>query len=78
MNRIVVVSNRVQIPADGAPNAGGLAVALDGLMSQRGGLWFGWSGEIGDDVRRVTQNVIVNMHFATFDLTLEEHDSYYK
>ena len=77
MNRIVVVSNRVQIPADGAPNAGGLAVALDGLMSQRGGLWFGWSGEVGDDIRRVTQKIVGNMQFATVDLTREEHDRYY-
>ena len=77
MNRIVVVSNRVQVPADGTPNAGGLAVALDGLMSQRGGLWFGWSGEIGDDVRRITQKIVGNMQFATVDLTREEHDRYY-
>ncbi len=77
MNRIVVVSNRVQIPADGAANAGGLAVALDGLMTQRGGLWFGWSGEVSDDVRRVTQKVVGNMQFATVDLTREEHDRYY-
>ena len=77
MNRIVVVSNRVQVPSDGAPNAGGLAVALDGLMTQRGGLWFGWSGEVSDDVRRVSQKIVGNMQFATVDLTREEHDRYY-
>ena len=77
MNRIVVVSNRVQVPTDGAANAGGLAVALDGLMTQRGGLWFGWSGDVSDDVRRVSQKVVGTMQFATVDLTREEHDRYY-
>ena len=77
MNRIVVVSNRVQIPQAGAPNAGGLAVALDGLMAQRGGLWFGWSGEISDDCRRVSLKTVGPMQFATVDLTREEHDRYY-
>jgi trehalose 6-phosphate synthase len=77
MNRIVVVSNRVQVPTNGAAKAGGLAVALDGLMTQRGGLWFGWSGDVSEDVRRVTQKTIGSMQFATIDLTSEEHDRYY-
>ena len=78
MNRIVVVSNRVQVPTDGAPKAGGLAVALDGLMTQRGGLWFGWSGQVSDDARRVVATKTVGtMQFATMDLTTDEHDRYY-
>ncbi len=78
MNRIVVVSNRVQVPTDTAPKAGGLAVALDGLMTQRGGLWFGWSGQVNDDLRRVvTTKTVGPMQFATMDLTTEEHDRYY-
>ena len=78
MNRIVVVSNRVQVPTDSAPKAGGLAVALDGLMTQRGGLWFGWSGQINDDARRVVATKTFGpMQFATMDLTTDEHDRYY-
>jgi len=78
MNRIVVVSNRVQVPTDSAPKAGGLAVALDGLMAERGGLWFGWSGDVSDDLRRtVDTKVVGSMQFATIDLTREEHDRYY-
>ena len=42
MSRLVVVSNRVAIP--GENRAGGLAVALQGALGERGGLWFGWSG----------------------------------
>ena len=78
MNRIVVVSNRVQVPTEGAAKAGGLAVALDGLMTQRGGLWFGWSGEVSDDTRRtVATKTLGPMQFATIDLSREEHDRYY-
>ena len=46
MNRLVVVSNRVPAPSAAGAQAGGLAVALEALMQQRGGLWFGWSGQI--------------------------------
>jgi trehalose 6-phosphate synthase len=83
MNRIVVVSNRVQVPAEGGAKAGGLAVALEGLMAQRGGLWFGWSGEVSDDIRRTVSMRSVTasgggaMQFATIDLTREEHERYY-
>lgn len=78
MNRIVVVSNRVQIPQPGVANAGGLAVALEGLMQRRGGLWFGWSGKVADDGPRAIQNVQCgNLQYATIDLTREEHERYY-
>ena len=76
MNRIVVVSNRVQIP-QGTAKAGGLAVALEGLMAQRGGMWFGWSGDVSEDVRRVKHASVGNIQYATIDLTREEHDRYY-
>ncbi len=78
MNRIVIVSNRVQVPTDAAPKAGGLAVALDGLLAERGGLWFGWSGEVSDVVgRHVSTRTVGRLQFATIDLTREEHDRYY-
>ncbi len=83
MNRIVVVSNRVQVPCEGAVKPGGLAVALDGLMTHRGGLWFGWSGNVSAEPQRAatTKTVDLNgagkMCFATIDLTPDEHDRYY-
>src|SRR5690606_25373827 len=43
MSRLVVVSNRVAVP--GENRAGGLAVALQAALSERGGMWFGWSGK---------------------------------
>jgi trehalose 6-phosphate synthase len=78
MNRLVVISNRVPLPSAG-PRAGGLAVALDGLMEKRGGLWFGWSGVISpaaaDHGVQVAHHGTVD--YATVDLTPEEHDRYY-
>jgi trehalose 6-phosphate synthase len=45
MTRLVVVSNRVAAPGAGQA-AGGLAVCLLDAMRERGGLWFGWNGEV--------------------------------
>ncbi len=75
MNRLVVISNRVPTPGGGA-QAGGLAVALAGLMTQRGGVWFGWSGQVSDDntVKSVQDGEV---QYATMDLTRTEHDRYY-
>ena len=77
MNRLVVVSNRVPTAGAGAP-AGGLAVALDGLMEKRGGLWFGWSGAV---VAGAGSSMCVRheggVDYATVDLSPEEHERYY-
>ncbi len=78
MDRLVVVSNRVPMPTQGT-QAGGLAVALDGLMEKRGGLWFGWSGDVAPDAE--TRQPAVKHHagvdYVTVDLTQDEHDRYY-
>jgi trehalose 6-phosphate synthase len=83
MNRIVVVSNRVQLPTEGAAKPGGLAVALDGLMNHHGGLWFGWSGNVCAEAQQAAATTTLDlpgggaMCFATVDLTPDEHDRYY-
>ncbi len=76
MNRVVVVSNRVPAPAAAGPQAGGLAVALEGLMEKRGGLWFGWSGRVSDDTHVQSINA-GGVEYATIDLTQDDHDRYY-
>ena len=78
MTRLVVVSNRVPLPSSGQ-RAGGLAVALDGLMEKRGGLWFGWSGRITEaPSAAIAQAEQANgIDYATIDLTQDEHDRYY-
>ncbi len=77
MSRIVVVSNRVPVPSGNAGQAGGLAVALLGLMERRGGLWFGWSGAVAE--RRGRPGFVERgaVGYARLDLTGQEHRGYY-
>jgi trehalose 6-phosphate synthase len=78
MNRLVVVSNRVPLPSSGQ-QAGGLAVALDGLMEKRGGLWFGWSGAISEQAATAAPRIesAGSVDYATVDFTADEHERYY-
>src|ERR1700728_4396963 len=46
LSRLVVVSNRVAPISEGEPTAGGLAAGVMDALKQKGGLWFGWSGEV--------------------------------
>ncbi|NOG72537.1 trehalose-6-phosphate synthase [Roseicella sp. DB1501] len=77
MSRIVVVSNRVPVPQGNAGQAGGLAVALLGLMQRRGGLWFGWSGAVTDANAPPGLTQRGGVGYATIDLTEAEHRGYY-
>ncbi|MEQ5788535.1 trehalose-6-phosphate synthase [Erythrobacter sp. NFXS35] len=80
MERLVVISNRVAVPkARGAAGAqGGLAGALNAALKDHGGIWFGWSGQEGDDTD-------CNIHLqrsdgvttATIDLSSRDIDEYY-
>lgn len=77
--RLVVVSNRVPMPRRGeSPAAGGLAVAVADAFARRGGLWFGWSGNVVpeplDGARRAKRG---NVDYATLDLSRAEHDGFY-
>lgn len=77
MSRLVVVSNRVG-PVKDAARAGGLAVALVDALRARGGLWYGWSGDVSEndtDSARTEQNGSLTL--ATVDLNPDEYDDYY-
>jgi trehalose 6-phosphate synthase len=79
MSRLVVASNRIGDPRK--PAAGGLAVALGDALSQRGGLWFGWSGRIaeggapGEGELHEQRSGAVKL--VTIDLSRADHDTYY-
>jgi trehalose 6-phosphate synthase len=73
--RLVAVSNRVG-PVKGAATAGGLAVGLVEALSERGGLWFGWSGRTASRARLHTEQV-EGLTLATLDLPAAEFDRYY-
>ena len=80
MSRLVVVSNRVNVPRgrenDGAQ--GGLAVALTAALRESGGLWFGWSGETAE---RFSGTVDTHEHegvsAAVVDLDAQDVEEYY-
>ena len=48
MSRLVIVSNRVALPGEGAQRSGGLVTGLVDALHQASGLWFGWSGKLGE------------------------------
>ena len=77
MARLVAVSNRVTVPRR-ATAAGGLAVGVLAAMRARGGLWFGWSGDLVDDTPG--EPGVVNrgdVAFATIDLPRRDYSPYY-
>lgn len=77
MSRIVLVSNRVPVPGDRNPAAGGLAVALADALVQ-GSLWFGWSGRtVKAAAAEATQVQARGVTYATLDLSAEDHAGFY-
>jgi trehalose 6-phosphate synthase len=76
--RLVVVSNRVTQVGKKGGSAGGLAVGVHAALSDMGGIWFGWSGQIVGELpgqpRRSRGGKIT---YALTDLTEEEHAGYY-
>ena len=75
--RLVIVSNRVAMPKKGNV-AGGLAVGVLAALRERGGMWFGWSGELTDgsagNPEIVTRGKI---DYATISLNEKDFDQYY-
>ncbi|RJT23632.1 alpha,alpha-trehalose-phosphate synthase [Buttiauxella izardii] len=77
MSRLVVVSNRIAPPDDKKSSAGGLAVGILGALKTAGGLWFGWSGEVGDPDAPLQKTKRGNITWASFNLSQEDYESYY-
>jgi trehalose 6-phosphate synthase len=77
MPRLVVISNRT--PSQDGPAAGGMTVALVNALENRGGLWFGWSGEISK--RRSPEARLTDLDgycVASIDLLKSDHEAYYE
>jgi trehalose 6-phosphate synthase len=78
MKRIVVVSNRVGLPAPNSESSGGLVTGVRAAMRGRGGLWLGWSGKIAadpSDEPKIARGDGID--FATIDLDDAAHRDYY-
>jgi trehalose 6-phosphate synthase len=75
--RLVIVSNRVPLPSERGPRAGGLAVALADAL-RPGTLWFGWSGKrTGTPEAEPRLQRADGTTYATIDLTEAEYRSFY-
>ncbi len=80
MSRLVVVSNRVAPITEGEPTAGGLAAGVLDALKQQGGIWFGWSGEITDNVASTpnAERTVGPITLFTVDLSRRDYDEYYR
>ena len=79
MARVIIVSNRVAIPRGaGAQRAGGLEVALEPILKEVPSVWFGWSGNVVDAGKVITQTVErANTTYVVTDLSEEDYQEYY-
>src|SRR3546814_11280732 len=79
MCRLVVVSSRVSAAKQTRPGAeGGLSVAVRAALRERGGIWFGWSGQVAaNDYGEPTVTEAGKITYATTDLTQRDYDEYY-
>ena len=81
MSRLIVVSNRVPLPdKHGAAPAGGLAVALQAALQERGGIWLGWSGKSApaDDPGELQVIDKGKIQYLLTDLTEKDLEEYYQ
>ncbi len=77
MARLVVISNRLPLPTERGPRAGGLAVALSDAL-RPGTLWFGWSGRRVETPAETPELATADgLTFATVDMTEAEYRAYY-
>lgn len=78
MSRIVLVSNRV-MDIGQAAQAGGVAVAIADILSEHGGLWFGWNGQITEEAADAPLEIAEHGRatIATISLDEAEHERYY-
>jgi trehalose 6-phosphate synthase len=80
VSRLVIVSNRVPVPEKGgAAAAGGLAVALQAALQQRGGIWMGWSGKSSGETEPGPLHIQEEgkITYALTDLTEKDVEEYY-
>jgi trehalose 6-phosphate synthase len=78
MSRLVVVSNRVAPIQEGEATAGGLAAGVLDALKQKGGLWFGWSGEVTDASEPKPERTVGPITLFTIDLSRRDYDEYYR
>jgi trehalose 6-phosphate synthase len=77
--RLVVVSNRIAPIEEGQPTAGGLAAGVLDALNEKGGLWFGWSGEIAAGASTAQpEKAKGRILLRTIDLSAADYEEYYR
>lgn len=79
MSKLIVLSNRVNLPTPEGHSAGGLAVALQDALSDIGGVWLGWNGEQIQNQQDQYFNCteINGIEYITCPLTEQQYQQYY-
>ena len=78
MARLILVSNRVPVPAGkGNGRAGGLEVALRSVFKRHPGLWFGWSGRVVPNADAATATIERGSSYVLTDLSEEDYQEFY-
>jgi trehalose 6-phosphate synthase len=77
MSRLVVVSNRVAPIQEGEATAGGLAAGVLDALRGKGGLWFGWSGDISDAPSKA-ERTVGPITLYTIPLSRKDYDDFYR
>jgi len=80
LSRLVVVSNRVAPISEGEPTTGGLAAGVMDALKQRGGIWFGWSGEVSAGAESLPnpERIVGAITLYTVDLSRRDYDEFYR
>src|SRR3569623_1594381 len=78
MSRLVVVSNRVAPIQEGEATAGGLAAGVLDALRQKGGLWFGWSGDVAESNEPKPERTVGPITLFTIDLSRRDYDEFYR
>lgn len=77
MNRLIVVSNRVAVPAERKVATGGLATAIMAALRETGGIWFGWNGEVSESDSEASVFESGGLTYVTAPLTSQDYTEYY-
>src|SRR3954449_9258510 len=78
MSRVVVVSNRVAPIQEGEATAGGLAAGVLDALKQKGGLWFGWSGDVTETSEPKPEHTVGPITLFTINLSRRDYDEFYR
>lgn len=82
MSKLIVLSNRVNLPSGNAGKAiaGGLAVAIKEALAEEGGVWMGWNGTVlPDDTTdgEFASEQHEKVTYVTTALTPTQYEKYY-